>query len=58
MHNDNVDFEIIHGDNSVFEIWKYSNGQKWGMLGMINDLDRAIEIVDKLYAAHGNDPRI
>lgn len=52
MMTKKLDFEILIGEKSMYEIWKYEDGKKIGMLGMINDLDRAIEIVNKLYSLY------
>lgn len=52
MMTKKLDFEILIGEESMYEIWKYEDGKKIGMLGMINDLERAIEIVKHLYSLY------
>jgi hypothetical protein len=49
-----IDFEIIPGEKSVYEIWKVVDGRKIGILGMINDLERAVEIVNNLYRIYSD----
>lgn len=49
-----IDFEIIPGEQSIYEIWKYVDGKQIGMMGMISDLDKAREIVTELYRICGN----
>lgn len=44
-----IDFEIIPGEYTSYEVWKCIDGEKINIAGMFNDITEAIKLVDLFY---------